>query len=119
MESLLHPRNLVVKVMGGKEVKAKGPPRSSTRSFTDDLAPGLSTKDRAHWDRGLDPGPERSITSARDPPMLKPSQKPGTVLTVMQDTVIVPMLDMLHTAMDIVMLLHTPGDTESKLVKKK
>ena len=34
-------------------------PRSSTRSFTDDLAPGLSTKDRAHWDRGLDPGPER------------------------------------------------------------
>ena len=25
-------------------------PRSSTRSFTDDLAPGLSTKDRAHWD---------------------------------------------------------------------
>ena len=33
--------------------------RSSTRSFTDDLAPGLSTKDRAHWDRGLDPGPER------------------------------------------------------------
>ena len=34
-------------------------PRSSTRSFTDDLAPGLSTKDRAHWDRGLDLGPER------------------------------------------------------------
>ena len=27
--------------------------------ITDDLAPGLSTKDRAHWDRGLDPGPER------------------------------------------------------------
>merc|ERR1719510_979212 len=63
--------------------------------------------------------PPTDTTSARDPPKLKPSQKPGTVLTVMQDTVIVPMLDMLHTAMDIVMLLHTPGDTESKLVKKK
>merc|ERR1712088_685416 len=54
------------------------------------------------------------ISSARDPPMLKPklSQKPGTVLTVMLEL-------MPHTAMDIVMLLHTPGDTESKLVKKK
>merc|ERR1711881_150565 len=62
--------------------------------------------------------PPTDTTSARDPPKLKLSQKPGTVLTVMQDTVIVPMLDMLHTAMDIVMLLHTPGDTESKLVKK-
>merc|ERR1712077_73554 len=64
--------------------------------------------------------PHTDITSARDPPKLKPSQKPGTVLTDMQDTVIVPMLDTLHTAMDIVMLLHTTDtDTESKLVKKK
>ena len=34
-------------------------PRSSTRLFTDDLAPGLSTKDQADWDRSLDLGPER------------------------------------------------------------
>merc|ERR1712020_64952 len=66
------------------------------------------------------------ISSARDPPMLKPklSQKPGTVLTVMPDTedtvVLMVMLELMpHTAMDIVMALHTPGDTESKLVKKK
>ena len=34
-------------------------PRSLAKSFTDDLTPGLSTKDQAHWDRGLDPDPER------------------------------------------------------------
>ena len=36
-------------------------PRSLAKSFTDDLTPGLSTKDQAHWDRGLDPGPKRGL----------------------------------------------------------